>query len=466
MEEKKNKVKKVKPFMIVAALVVAFVGYKVFSGGTGDVSEALKKEMVPLKTVQAKSGFEDMEPLKEMLKDKQIVAMGEATHGTSDFFKMKHRMFEFLVEEMDFRVFAIEGEFGAAQVINDYILNGTGSARDGLKAMSWIGDTEEVVEMIEWMREFNNNNERKIKFYGFDMQNPNESVKRLIGYLEKVDSSNYKEYVDKLKKLEGVYESSQKEALERLAKSGGVDTNSSSIVDFATIEANIDQLQGLLNRDKETFLKNSSEAENKMALQLLKNISQCVKEMEMNLKLTTYDQESFNFRDKSMAENVKWILDYESGFGNDKVMLWAHNGHVSKSISNYSTMGGRLKDLYGSKYYSIGFEFYSGTFNALKIDPATNSVISLDKFTIEKCNEKALATVLNNAGVPLGFIDFKSAAKNHRINKFLSTGQYMHYVGATYTGVEDQTFELQKPIRDYDGLIFISNTTESKMLKE
>jgi len=115
MEKKKSKVNKVKPFMIVAALVVAFVGYKVFLGGTGDVSEALKKEMVPLKTVQAKSGFEDMEPLKEVLKDKQIVAMGEATHGTSDFFKMKHRMFEFLVEEMDFRVFAIEGEFGAAQ---------------------------------------------------------------------------------------------------------------------------------------------------------------------------------------------------------------------------------------------------------------------------------------------------------------------------------------------------------------
>ncbi|MPM77470.1 hypothetical protein SDC9_124473 [bioreactor metagenome] len=129
-------------------------------------------------------------------------------------------------------------------------------------------------------------------------------------------------------------------------------------------------------------------------------------------------------------------------------------------------MGGRLKDLYGSKYYSIGFEFYSGSFNALKIDPATNSVISLDKFTIEKCNEKAFASVLNNTSIPLGFIDFKSAAKNPKVNKLLNRGQYMHFIGATYTGVEDQTFELQKPIRDYDGLIFISNTTESKMLKE
>lgn len=468
MEKKKSKVNKVKPFMIVAALVVAFVGYKVFSGGTGPVSEALKKEMVPLKTVQAKNGFDDMEPLKEVLKDKQIVAMGEATHGTSDFFKMKHRMFEFLVEEMGFRVFAIEGEFGAAQVINDYILNGTGSARDGLMAMDfWTWNTEEVVEMIEWMREFNKNNERKIKFYGFDMQNSIKSVKKLIGYLEKVDGSSYKESIDKLKKLEGVYESSQKELAEKFAKLEGAGASVTPSVDFGAIKDNTAQLQESLNKDKETLLKNSSEAEYKMALQLLKVISQSVELTQLSLKSTTLvETETFNFRDKSMAENVKWIHDYESGFGNDKVMLWAHNGHVSISHSSCSTMGEDLEDLYGNKYYSIGFEFYSGSFNALKFDPTTNSTGSLEKFTIEKSNEKALATVLNNAGIPLGFIDIKSSAKNSRISKFFSKGQFMHSIGAVYTGVEEHCFMAQTLIRDYDGLIFISNTTESKVIKE
>lgn len=467
MEEKKSKVKKVKPFIIIAALVVVFFGYRLFSGGTGSVSEALKKEMVPLRTVEAKSGFEDMQPLKEVLKDKQIVAMGEATHGTSDFFKMKHRMFEFLVEEMGFRVFAIEGEFGAAQVINEYILNGTGSARDGLKAMDfWVWQTEEVVEMIQWMREFNKNNERKIKFYGFDMQNPNESVKKLITYVEKVDSSNYKESIDKLKKLEGVYEISQKELVEKSAKSEGAGASGTPSVDFQAIKDNIVQLQESLNKDKEVFLKNSSEAEYKMALQLLKVISQSVELTQLSLKSSTLvETETFNFRDKSMAENVKWIHDYESGFGNDKVMLWAHNGHVSVSYSSCSTMGEDLEDLYGNKYYSIGFEFYSGSFNAVKFDSTTHSIGPLKKFKIEKSNEKALSTVLNNAEVPLGFIDIKSATKNSRINKFFSKGQFMHSIGAVYTGVEDHCFMMQTLIRDYDGLIFIKDTTASKIIK-
>jgi len=61
-----------------------------------------------LKSVKAESGFEDLSPLKNVLKDVQIVGLGEATHGTKEFFQMKHRMLEFLVKEMGFTVLALE----------------------------------------------------------------------------------------------------------------------------------------------------------------------------------------------------------------------------------------------------------------------------------------------------------------------------------------------------------------------
>ena len=77
--------------------------------------EALKESVIPISTVEAGNGFEDLMPLKDILKDKKIVAMGEATHGTSEFFKMKHRFFEFLVEEMGYRVFAMECDGGAGK---------------------------------------------------------------------------------------------------------------------------------------------------------------------------------------------------------------------------------------------------------------------------------------------------------------------------------------------------------------
>ena len=91
------------------------------------LEEWLKLNAVPLSTVEAGSGFEDLMPLKEVLKDKTLLGLGEATHGTREFFQMKHRLLEFLVTELDFTVFAIEASFARCQYINNYVLDGVGS---------------------------------------------------------------------------------------------------------------------------------------------------------------------------------------------------------------------------------------------------------------------------------------------------------------------------------------------------
>lgn len=65
-----------------------------------------------------------MQPLKGMIGDARIVALGEAAHMNRDFYRVKHRMVEFLVNEMDFTVFAIEATFAGALELNDYILTG------------------------------------------------------------------------------------------------------------------------------------------------------------------------------------------------------------------------------------------------------------------------------------------------------------------------------------------------------
>jgi erythromycin esterase len=68
----------------------------------------IKENLIPLKTCEPGKGFEDLQPLKSIVGDARVVALGEATHGTREFFKMKHRMFEFLVEKMGFNLFVIE----------------------------------------------------------------------------------------------------------------------------------------------------------------------------------------------------------------------------------------------------------------------------------------------------------------------------------------------------------------------
>ena len=131
------------------------------------VVTALQSNAIPLNSIQAGSGFADLEPLKNILAGKRIVALGEATHGTHEFFQMKGRMLEFLVREMGYQNFGMEISAESAQVINRYITSGEG---DPAKALSWPWATHEFLETIEWMRAYNANpaSPFQLTFYGID----------------------------------------------------------------------------------------------------------------------------------------------------------------------------------------------------------------------------------------------------------------------------------------------------------
>jgi erythromycin esterase-like protein len=139
--------------------------------------EWIAAHAVRLKTPEAGHGFADMKPLRKIIGNARIVSLGEATHGTREFFQLKHRMLEFLASEMGFTIFTIEANMPEAYRLNDYVLNGTGDPAKLLKGMYfWTWDTQEVLEMIKWMREFNKSGKGRVQFTGFDMQTPDVAI--------------------------------------------------------------------------------------------------------------------------------------------------------------------------------------------------------------------------------------------------------------------------------------------------
>ena len=129
-----------------------------------DVTSWIRTNAVPLKTVEARHGFDDMEPLRRIIGDARIVSLGEATHGTREFFQLKHRMLEFLATRMGFTIFSIEANMPEAYRLNDYVLNGTGDPAQLLRGMYfWTWNTEEVLDMIRWMREFNASGKGRVR---------------------------------------------------------------------------------------------------------------------------------------------------------------------------------------------------------------------------------------------------------------------------------------------------------------
>ena len=138
--------------------------------------------------MEAGAGFEDLQPLKQIIGDARIVALGEGTHGTREFFQMKHRLVEFLASEMGFTVFSIEANMPEAYRVDDFVSKGEGDPERLISGMYfWTWHTEEVADMVRWMRGFNQTGKGHVRFTGFDMQTPDVAARIAEEYLKRVD---------------------------------------------------------------------------------------------------------------------------------------------------------------------------------------------------------------------------------------------------------------------------------------
>ena len=148
----------------------------------------LKAHVIELKSVNAGTGFDDLRPLKDLIGPARIVALGEGTHGTREFFQMKHRLVEYLATELGFTIFAIEANLPEAYRVNDFVRTGEGEPRKLLAGMYfWTWNTQEVLDMILWMRAFNESGKGHIEFTGFDMQTPDVAMQIAREYVARVE---------------------------------------------------------------------------------------------------------------------------------------------------------------------------------------------------------------------------------------------------------------------------------------
>jgi erythromycin esterase len=141
-------------------------------------------------------GADDLDPLLDRVGDARFVLLGEASHGTSEYYTWRHRVTERLVRERGFSFVAVEGDWPDCYRVNRYVKgwrdSGSG-AREVLHAFdrwpTWMWANEEVVALAEWMRAWNDGRpeERKVGFYGLDVYSLWDSMDAVQKYLERVD---------------------------------------------------------------------------------------------------------------------------------------------------------------------------------------------------------------------------------------------------------------------------------------
>jgi erythromycin esterase len=404
-----------------------------------EVTGWLKANAIRFASVQADAGFADMAPLKARLQGARIVAMGEATHGTREFQQLKIRMFRFLVEELGFTVFGIEGNWPESQTVNEYVLGGNINPDQGL-GFGW-SRTGDMSALVHWMRQYNQDpaHTRKLKFYGFDMQMPGLAESNVLDYLRRVDTESVDaaaEVFDLLGRWAAneQYETASAEVKRRTASS----------------------LALLLRRfdvRKQDYVGKSSLQGWTMARQNMVIVKQA------EVKLGNQGEPGRTFRDQAMAENVKWILDQEPP--GTKMMLWAHNGHVAAAAPldapDHKPMGGHLREFFGDRLVSCGFIFQQGSFRA--VDMTTNDVSA---FTVGPPPRGSLDATLAAVGIPLFAIDLRRLPEGE-VAGWFAEPHVSRQIGGGYSEATPGVWMHRiRAARDFDLLIFVDKTTPSR----
>jgi len=408
---------------------------------SAEVVELLKKAAVPLRTVEAGNGFEDLRPMAPWVSGARIVALGEATHGSREFFQLKHRMLEWLATEHGFTVFGIEANFAEALAINDYVLTGKGDPGAALAGLYfWTWDTEEVLAMIRWMRAYNADpkHTKKLKFYGFDMQYTPGSHKALQAYLKKVDPALAKKVEAPLAPLSSKEVLSPRRPLAPEIR--------------ASLQASLAEIQKRLESQSAAYVKKSSARDHAFAV---RHAALLVYLVDNSSK---HPREAYLGRDRIMAENVRWLLEQEGPEA--KMVAWAHNGHVTTgNLLPFISLGRHLRETLKDSLYVFGFAFNQGSFQALSMARRGEPPQGLITHTVPPARPQSLDASLASVGLPVFALNIRGTPPDSPLGKFFGEARWSRHIGAVYS--ENFPDDNLVPAEEFDGLLFVEKISAS-----
>jgi protein-L-isoaspartate(D-aspartate) O-methyltransferase len=316
----------------------------------GDLAQAI---------AEAAQGFDSIEtadfgPLLERIGDARIVLLGEATHGTSEFYQMRARLSRELIEKKGFRIIAIEGDWPDAARVDHYIRHfefppseWTAFAR----FPTWMWRNEEVRAFIDGLRAHNGTvpPEQRVAFHGLDLYSLYNSMRSVLSYLDDVDPETARIARERYGCLTPWQ--ADPATYGRAALTGR----------YRSCEADVvHMLNSILNKHSEYALHDGERF-----LDAVQN-ARLVANAERYYRIMYYgSRASWNLRDSHMFETLKTLLDFYGA--QSKAIVWAHNSHVGNARATEMARRGEhnigqlCREAFGSGAYLIGLGTDHGT---------------------------------------------------------------------------------------------------------
>jgi erythromycin esterase len=388
----------------------------------------------------------DLDALLDDLEGRPVVMLGEASHGTHEFYTWRTAISKRLIEEQGYRFIAVEGDWPDCYKINRYVKgynDGGENIREVLENFdrwpTWMWANWEVAALAEWLREYNRNlpADKKIGFYGLDVYSLWDSMREMISYLEKEDpraAQSVKKAIQCFEPYEG---------------------NEQLYARYSLTEHSCrDQVIAVLKeiRSKSQFLDGDREA----GFSTEQNALIAVNAESYYRAMMSFDNESWNVRDRHMMETLDRLLKFHGA--NAKGIVWEHNTHIGDARATDMKRAGMVnigqlaREQYGiNKVYLAGFGTYEGSVIAGEEWGAL-----MQEMEVPQAKEGSIEHILHSENGRDRYLLFNSEDREARYDTAISH----RAIGVVYDPERERRGNYVPSVmaQRYDAFIFIDQT--------
>jgi erythromycin esterase-like protein len=307
---------------------------------------------------------EDYDELLGLVGGRRLVLIGEASHGTHEFYRERARITRRLIDELGFNAVAIEGDWPDTYRVNRYVMGDSndGDANTSLGGFrrfpTWMWRNRDVLAFVQWLRARNDaqsSPSAKVGFYGLDLYSLRASIEAVVKYLECVDPEEARRARERYSCFDHVGADGQ--AYGYAIASGAADPCEdavmSQLLELRRQSDNYLLANGVANEDEQFYAEQNAQlvhdAEQYYRLMYRANVS------------------SWNLRDSHMANTLDHLIAYlNHRSAPTKVVVWAHNSHVGDARATSMRARGELnigqlaRERYGDDALLVGFSTNTG----------------------------------------------------------------------------------------------------------
>ena len=332
---------------------------------TGQLARQSRELRSKARALRGKS--DDYDPLLRFIGDARFVLIGEATHGTHEFYAERAAITRRLIGEHGFQAVAVEADWPDAYRVNAYV-RGRSSAPDAVASLegferfpAWMWRNLDVVEFVEWLRDYNAglSSDEGVGFYGLDLYSMYGSIEAVVGYLDTVDAeaarrARYRySCFDHYREDSQAYGYAASFSLTKSCEQGAVE----QLVELRKQAAAYAQRDGLIAEDDYFYAEQNA--------RLVRNAEQYYRSM-FGTRVS-----SWNLRDRHMVATLERLVAHlDRHGGQTKVVVWEHNSHLGDARATDMGRAGEVnvgqlaRERWSKDVVNIGLTTYTGSVTA------------------------------------------------------------------------------------------------------